>query len=97
METTDRNHPEAAFRSWLIDQLSTQLQRPAAEISPSVPFVEYGIDSVASLSLYGEIEEEFGLCLEPTVAWEYPDVDSLARHLAEESARLQGATPGRPA
>ncbi|MEV6398583.1 acyl carrier protein [Streptomyces sp. NPDC051907] len=81
---------ERDFRTWLITRLSEYLQRPADEIGPRTPFAEYGLDSVAALSLYGDIEEEFGLFLEPTVAWDHPTADDLARHLADEFAKAGG-------
>ncbi|MEU0395845.1 acyl carrier protein [Streptomyces sp. NPDC006208] len=78
---------EGDFRGWLINRLGEYLQRPAEEIAPNTPFAEYGMDSVAALSLYGDIEEEFGLFLEPTVTWDHPTAEDLARHLAEEFAK----------
>ena len=44
-----------------------------------MPLAEYGLDSVAALSLCGDIEEEFGLIVEPTVAWDHPTVQALDR------------------
>ncbi|WP_443056471.1 acyl carrier protein [Streptomyces sp. MUM 178J] len=80
-------HDTRYFRNWLITRLSEYLQRPAEEIGSRTPFAEYGLDSVAALSLYGDIEEEFGLYLEPTVAWDHPTADELARHLRDEFAK----------
>ncbi|WP_443052871.1 acyl carrier protein [Streptomyces sp. NBC_01186] len=86
---------EREFADWLAARLSEFLQRPVHGIDPRTPFAEYGLDSVAALSLYGDIEEEFGLCLEPTVAWDHPTVEALARHLTAESAAAQSAGPGQ--
>ncbi|WP_416370484.1 acyl carrier protein [Streptomyces sp. PR69] len=83
-------HDARYFRNWLITRLSEYLQRPAEEIGSRTPFAEYGLDSVAALSLYGDIEEEFGLYLEPTVAWDHPTADALARHLRDEFAKACG-------
>ena len=89
---------EREFADWLAARLGEFLQRPAHGIDPRTPFAEYGLDSVAALSLYGDIEEEFALYLEPTVAWDHPTVEALARHLAEEyaAARPGGGTAARP-
>ncbi|WP_283464976.1 acyl carrier protein [Streptomyces sp. PH10-H1] len=94
---------EREFRGWLLEKLGQYLRRPPADIDISVPFAEYGIDSVAALSIFGDIEDAFGLYLEPTVAWDHPTVQSLARYLASESARsvtgplAQDAPYGGPA
>jgi acyl carrier protein len=76
---------EHQFREWLIERVSRYVRRPAQEIDPSAPFAEYGMDSVAALSLFGDIEDAFGMYLEPTVAWDHPTVESLARFLALET------------
>jgi acyl carrier protein len=40
------------------------------------------MDSVCALSLCGDLEDVFGLEVEPTLLWDHPTVDSLVRHLA---------------
>jgi acyl carrier protein len=77
---------------WLIDRVAVYLKRAPSEIDPVVPLAEYGLDSVAALSLCGDIEDEFTLVLDPTVAWDYPTVDALARHLVEEFAVAGGGS-----
>jgi acyl carrier protein len=91
MGTPESVGTERAFRDWLIDRLSLYLQRGGEEIALNVPFAEYGLDSVAALSLFGDIEDEFGLYLEPTVAWDHPTVATLAAFLAEQSAAPAGS------
>jgi acyl transferase domain-containing protein/acyl carrier protein len=70
---------EERYARWLRDRLERYLGRPA---SVDTPFAEQGLDSVASLSLYGDLEEEFGLLIEPTDIWTYPTVRELSRYLA---------------
>ncbi|MET7479254.1 acyl carrier protein [Streptomyces sp. NPDC005648] len=72
--------------TWLSDRIALYLKRAPEEIDPAVPLAEYGLDSVAALSLCGDVEEDFDLVLEPTVAWDYPTVGALATHLAESLA-----------
>ncbi|MBO8193157.1 acyl carrier protein [Streptomyces oryzae] len=81
---------EREFARWLTGRLAEFLGRSAEDIDPRTPFAEYGLDSVAALSLYGDIEDEFALYLEPTVAWDHPTVEALARCLADEYARSGG-------
>ncbi|ANW21343.1 acyl carrier protein [Streptomyces clavuligerus] len=81
-------HSVESLSGWLADRIALYLKRSPAEIVPSVPLAEYGLDSVAALSLCGDIEEDFDLVLEPTVAWDYPTVDALAGHLVEELRAL---------
>ncbi|MGR4880728.1 acyl carrier protein [Streptomyces sp. LARHCF249] len=80
----------AVPHAWLSARLSVYLRRPAETIDPTVPLAEYGMDSVAALSLCGDLEEEFGLEVEPTLLWDHPTVASLVRHL---SAALAAVAP----
>ncbi|WP_035851484.1 acyl carrier protein [Kitasatospora azatica] len=78
------DHSADSLSAWLVDRIATYLRRAPAEIDPSVPLAEYGLDSIAALSLCGDIEDAFDLVLEPTVAWDYPTVHALAAYLVEE-------------
>ena len=80
-----------ALSTWLVERIAGYLQRETAEIDPTVPLAEYGLDSVAALSLCGDIEEDFEIMVEPTVAWDYPTVQALTGHLLEEFAAGPGA------
>ncbi|OKJ94670.1 hypothetical protein AMK26_33300 [Streptomyces sp. CB03234] len=75
-------HPdpsEQAYAAWLRERLERYRGGPVDE---DVPLTSQGLDSVAALNLYGDIEEEFGPLLDPTDLWEYPTVSALARCLA---------------
>ena len=69
------------LRGWLLDRLSCYLHRPQSAIDPAVPLAEYGMDSVCSLSLCGDLEEQFGLEVDQTLLWDHPTVQSLLGHL----------------
>jgi acyl carrier protein len=69
-------------RGWLLDRVALYLGRDAQSIDPTVPLAEYGMDSVCALSLCGDLEDEFGLVVEPTLLWDHPTVQSLLAFLA---------------
>jgi acyl carrier protein len=75
-------------RGWLLDRLALYLNRPADSIDPSVPLAEFGMDSVAALSLCGDLEDQFGLYVEPTLLWDHPTVESLVGYMAVEIPRV---------
>ncbi|GGZ73198.1 acyl carrier protein [Streptomyces bluensis] len=90
---TEATAPTAeSLSSWLADRIALYLKRSPSEIEPTVPLAEYGLDSVAALSLCGDIEEDFDLVLEPTVAWDYPTIEALAGHLVEELQSTEGGS-----
>ncbi|WP_102418906.1 type I polyketide synthase [Mycobacterium sp. 4858] len=75
----------AEIAGWFVDQLSGELGLPATDIEPSRPFAYYGLDSVRAIRLTAALESWLGRELSPTLAYEYPTIDLLSRHLAEES------------
>ncbi|MFM9608682.1 hypothetical protein DF268_02540 [Streptomyces sp. V2] len=75
---------EREFLGWLTDRVSDYARR---EVGRDALLVECGLDSVALLSLYGDIEAEFGSLIGPEDMWMYPTVRELARHLAVRRAR----------
>ena len=74
------------LRTWLIDRVAFYLERPAAEIEGSAKLAEYGLDSLYALTLCGDIEDEFGIPVSPTLAWDHPTVDAIAELLVREIA-----------
>lgn len=74
---------ETAVRDWLIEKVAFYLEQPATAIEPNVKLVEYGLDSVYALALCGDIEDEFDLEVEPTLAWDYPTIDAITGLLGE--------------
>ncbi|MFG2885273.1 acyltransferase domain-containing protein [Streptomyces sp. NPDC048297] len=77
----------ATHREWLVERLTRYLGVPVDE---NVPFHEYGLDSVAALSLYGDIEEEFGPLIDPSDIAEHPTVRGLGRHMAQRDPHPAG-------
>ena len=74
------------IQSWLISHLAGALNINAREIDARAPFAYYGLDSVMSVSLSGDLGDWLGRKLSPTLVWDYPTIETLAGHLAEVSA-----------
>lgn len=74
----------AAIETWLIAKLADLLGIEASEIDPDQHLSVYGLSSMTGVMLTGDIEDWLGIRLEPTLAWEYPTVRTLARYLADE-------------
>jgi phthiocerol/phenolphthiocerol synthesis type-I polyketide synthase D len=74
---------------WLVDQIAQRTGLPAASVDPGAPFATYHLDSMEGVNMAGALEDLVGLELEPTLVWDYPTVEKLARHIAE----LLGAAP----
>ncbi|WP_304528606.1 AMP-binding protein, partial [Mycobacterium sp. E342] len=80
-----RGRSAAQIADWLAAHLSGEFGVPATDIDPSRPFAYYGLDSVRAIRLTAALESWLGRELSPTLAYEYPTIELLSRHLAEEA------------
>ncbi len=89
-ETSPASDP-AAVRSWLRNRLAQLTRVEPAEIGDHEPFANYGLSSHQAVALAGDLEEWVGRELEPTLVWDFPDIDTLARYIAtgESPARSE--------
>lgn len=84
---------EEAIQDWLMDRVATWLfVSTTSEIDIEETFAGYGLTSIAAVSMTGDLEEWLGLELSPTLAYEYPTITSLARHLGEMVVQAQPIT-----
>jgi len=81
---------EGVFAAWLAERIGGYARR---EVHQDEELSEWGLDSVALLGLFGDIEAEFGPLLDPADIWAHPTVRDLARYLAMRHG--MGRNPGR--
>src|SRR3972149_1587069 len=81
-----------AIQAWLVAKLSERLGIDARELDLREPFASYGLGSTEAVSLAGELAEWLGRKLSPALAYEYPTIEALARHLAGTPAVSVSAT-----
>jgi len=73
---------------WLRERVSYYLETPVGEIDPGVSLAEYGLESVYAFALCGDIEEQWGVIVEPTLVWDVDTIAALTVHLAGLVAEL---------
>jgi acyl transferase domain-containing protein/acyl carrier protein len=79
---------------WLLAKLSDLLGVDPQEIDIREPFASYGMGSTEAVSLSGELGDWLGQNVPADLAYEYPTIETLARHLsssADESPLANGA------
>jgi 8-amino-7-oxononanoate synthase len=74
---------EEAIRSWLIANIASVVNMDPAHIDIHQTFDNYGLDSLQAVSLSGDLENWLNREISPTVVWDYPTVEQLARHLSK--------------
>jgi acyl carrier protein len=81
---SDGPYSAAAITSWLISEIEELLSIEPGHLVVDKPLLNYGLSSMTGMILSGNIEERLGIQLDPSVAWEYPTIESLAVYLAGE-------------
>ena len=96
-ETCSRDSPEelvknqklspnlTEIQTWLIAQISEHLEIVAEEIEIAQPLANYGMNSLSAARISGELQEWLKREVPPTVFYDYPTIESLARYLVEQS------------
>lgn len=85
--SNDKVRRKETIQRWLVTQVAESMQIDPTEIDVREPFASYGLSSVAALSLCADLEDWLQIQLKPTLVWDYPTFDSLARQLADELSR----------
>jgi polyketide synthase 13 len=80
---TSASRTEDEIRDFLIRWIAREIGVPESEIDIGEPFVNFGISSRAAVALSGELEKYVSRELSPSLAWDYPNINVLAAHLAE--------------
>ncbi|MCW3464519.1 non-ribosomal peptide synthetase/type I polyketide synthase [Chitinophaga nivalis] len=87
---------EVRVRRWLETWLQQQLQVSVAELAMHKTFMEYGITSMLAVSLAADLETFLQQEVDNTVIYNYPNVNSLAAHVAGVAAPPQEKIPVAP-
>lgn len=83
---------QAEIQLWLQENIAQRLGVPASEVDITEPFVSYGLNSVAAVSLSADLEDWLNLKLSPTVVYDYPNIAKLAAYLSQSSDKTPFAT-----
>jgi glutamate-1-semialdehyde-2,1-aminomutase len=76
-----------AIQAWLVSNIAERLRVNPQDIEVQQPFSRYGLDSVAAVSLSGELGDWLGRKLSPTLVYDYPTIEALVPRLVEELAK----------
>ena len=89
--------PDAASRSkvaladWLAGQVAARTGMEPSRVDRQLPLAQLGFDSLTSVMLTGELSERVGRRLPPTLIWDHPTIDALAKFLAGGAPRAERA------
>ena len=75
---------EAEITAWCVAHLAKALRRPRKKLIHRPSRAAQAVDFAMAVYLVAELEEWLGRELRPELAFEYPTIATLARHLAGE-------------
>jgi len=75
---------EASLQEWLVTQISAIAQIQPEDVDVDRPFAEFGMDSMQLFQLSGDLQKFLGREVSEIVAWDYPTIAQLSRHLTSE-------------
>jgi acyl carrier protein len=73
-------------RAWLVARVAHYLDEPPETIDVQADLARYGLESVYAFALCGEIDEEWGVAIEPSLIWDVQDLAELADRIVEVTA-----------
>jgi polyketide synthase 12 len=94
-EVTGYGNRSDEIRAWLTDHLARELSVPREALDHARPLASYGLDSAKAVRLAGELETWLGQGLPPSLAYECPTIDALARRLSGVP-EVRVPAPGAP-
>lgn len=78
-----KSHQE--IQNWLRARIAQEIRSVPETVSLTIPFANYGLDSIVIVTIVGDLEDWLGVALDPTIFWEYPDIESLSEWLTDEN------------
>ncbi len=65
----------------IVNFIATNLEVDPAGIETDVTFDRLGVDSVVAVKIVMELETKLGREIDPTAAYDYPTIETLAQYL----------------
>jgi acyl transferase domain-containing protein/acyl-CoA synthetase (AMP-forming)/AMP-acid ligase II/acyl carrier protein len=78
--------------AWLIAELARRFGSSPGTIDVRAPFERFGLDSVAVIETAGELSRWLGRRVLPSMLYDHPSIEALARHLADARGGESSAT-----
>lgn len=70
---------------WLIGKIAGLLGVECDSIDCEATFADVGLSSIQAVETAGELERWSRLALSPTLAFDYPTIEAVAEHVAEQA------------
>lgn len=75
------------IESWLRQKVAEYSEREPTSFDRDTPLADLGLDSVYALVLCGDLEDAYGIEVEPSIVWDHPTIGELAEAIGSEVSR----------
>jgi acyl carrier protein len=72
-----------SIRRQLVEAIAAAIQVNPDDVQPTVTFDAMGFDSLSKVGIVPTLEKAFACMLQPDVLFDYPTVESLAKHIGD--------------
>ena len=90
--TTESLQTATAIQTWLTSHLAESLDLDPQQIDVHKDFTDYGLNSIEVVDISGELEQVLGRRLDPTLVFEYPNIQALSEYLAADKVQAAAST-----
>ena len=72
---------ESIISNWLVDNIVNITSLSKEKIKLDIPIASYGLDSLQSVTLTGELEDWLKVEVDPTLFWDNPTINYVSKHI----------------
>jgi acyl carrier protein len=79
---------EESIQQWLVARIAGIARVDPQTIDLNQPFAEFGLDSLQLFELSGDLHNDLGYQVSDIIAWDYPTIAKLSRHLSNPGTEV---------
>ena len=72
---------------WLANKVAAVLKIDASGVEFNTSFAKLGLDSLAAITISGELEQWLEMEIDATILYQYPTIEELSEYLIEKMAQ----------
>lgn len=79
---------ESSIQQWLVERIAATAEVKPEEVDVDRPLADFGLDSIQLFGLSSDLEKFLGQKVSEVVAWDFPTIALLAKHLSTPEADI---------
>lgn len=83
---------ESSIQQWLVDRIAGISEIKPEDVDVNRPLADFGLDSIQLFGLSSDLEKFLGQKVSEVVAWDFPTVALLSKHLSAPASDIAVST-----